>query len=145
MEKSERGLVGVSAVIGVILIVAIIVVIVATVYIYVGGTSTTDLGRSSTITMNIFDRNVNTQTVIWMVTQIEGESIEADEYQWSLLDTSDVNVSGATLAFADNPIDNYINAGDTFTVVASENGYFVFMLTDTATGQTIYKSSSVKY
>ena len=135
----------VSAVIGVILMVAITVAIAATVYVYVsgmiGGTATT----SSTIAMNVFDRDTSSYTVIWMVAQVEGETIANDEYGWTLLDTSGVNATGATLLFNDNNNDNYVNSGDTFAVNTTATGSYVLTISDSGTGSLLFKSASSKY
>ena len=142
---------GVSAVIGVILMVAITVAIAATVYVYVSGMIGGTATKTSTLSMNLFSQNDATQTRIWLVSGIEGEPVLDTSYAWSVIGDDGKNctvangyTANATCVFNEVTGPNYVNAGDTFTVVAVE-GYFVFMLTDTATGQTIYKSSSVKY
>ncbi|GAG57621.1 unnamed protein product, partial [marine sediment metagenome] len=58
---------------------------------------------------------------------------------------SGVADTGAAITFNEVTGAGYVNAGDTFTVVASKDGYFTFMLSDIATGDTIYKSASTKY
>ena len=140
---------GVSAVIGVILMVAITVAIAATVYVYVSGMIGGTATKVSTLSMNNFSQNDANHQRIWLVSGIEGEPVPDNSYTWSLLNASGANATGTDFTFNDNDHQaigpNYINAGDTFTVIASEDGYYVFMLTDTASGQTIYKSPSVKY
>ncbi|UCF11943.1 MAG: type IV pilin N-terminal domain-containing protein [Thermoplasmatales archaeon] len=135
----------VSAVIGVILMVAITVAIAATVYVYVsgmiGGTTTT----SSTVAMNVFDRDTSAYQVIWMVSQVEGETIGSTEYRWTLLDTNGQNVTGATLSFNDNNADTYVNSGDTFAVNTTSTGSYVFTLSDSGTGALLFKSATTKY
>jgi len=65
------------------------------------------------------------------------------------IDVDGIIATNATCQFNEVTGLGYVNSGDTFTVKSGDgndnDGYFVFMLTDTATGQTIYKSSSVKY
>ena len=135
----------VSAVIGVILMVAITVAIAATVYVYVSGMIGGTATKTSTLSMNTFSQNDATQTRIWLVSGIEGEPILDTAYSWSLLNASGANASGATCTFNEVSGSGYVNAGDTFTLVAPADGYYVFMLIDTSTGSTIYKSSSAKY
>ena len=139
----------VSAVIGVILMVAITVAIAATVYVYVSGMIGGTATKTSTLSMNTFSQDDAANTRIWLVSGIEGEPILDNSYAWSLLDSTGVNATGATCTFNEVTGLNYVNAGDTFAVNTTAgvggDGYYVFMLTDTATGQTIYKSSSVKY
>ncbi len=99
----------------------------------------------STLSMNTFSQNDATNTRIWLVSGIEGEAIADTSYSWSLLDATGANASGATCAFNEVTGSGYVNAGDTFTLVAPADGYYVFMLTYKSTGSTIYKSSSAKY
>jgi len=141
----------VSAVIGVILMVAITVAIAATVYVYVSGMIGGTATKTSTLSMNLFSQNDAAQTRIWLVSGIEGEPILNTSYAWSVLGSDGKNCTVANTYAADasctfNEVTGpgYVNAGDTFTVVAVD-GYFVFMLIDTATGQTLYKSPSAKY
>ncbi len=148
---------GVSAVIGVILMVAITVAIAATVYVYVSGMIGGTATKSSTLSMNNFSQNDAKQERIWLVSGIEGESILDTSYDAVLLNaqgkadsasnysTYQNSTNGGCIVFNEVTGLGYVNAGDTFTVVASGDGYFTFMLSDTATGQTIYKSPLVKY
>ena len=135
----------VSAVIGVILMVAITVAIAATVYVYVSGMIGGTATKSSTLSMNTFSQDDSANKRIWLVSGIEGEAVSITSYAWSLLDTNGQNSTGATCLFNEVTGSGYVNAGDTFALNTTTDGYYVFMLTDTATGQTIYKSSSVKY
>ena len=135
----------VSAVIGVILMVAITVAIAATVYVYVSGMIGGTATKTSTLSMNLFSQNDATDTRIWLVSGIEGEAILNTSYNAVLLNASGAADTGATITFNEVTGAGYVNAGDTFTVAASGDGYFTFMLSDTATGSTIYKSPSAKY
>ncbi len=135
----------VSAVIGVILMVAITVAIAATVYVYVSGMIGGTATKTSTLSMNLFSQNDATDTRIWLVSGIEGEAILNTSYNAVLLNASGAADIGAAFTFNEVTGPGYVNAGDTFTVVASGDGYFTFMLSDTATGSTIYKSPSAKY
>ena len=135
----------VSAVIGVILMVAITVAIAATVYVYVSGMIGGTATKSSTLSMNTFSQDDAAETRIWLVSGIEGEAVPDTSYAWSLLTDAGVNATNATCTFNEVTGAGYVNAGDTFTIVAPADGYYVFMLIDTSTGSTIYKSSSAKY
>ena len=94
--------------------------------------------------MILFSQNDATNTKIWLVSEIEGEAILNTSYNAVLLNASG-GVDGATFTFNEVTGPGYVNAGDTFTVVASADGYFTFMLSYIATGDTIYKSASTKY
>ena len=135
----------VSAVIGVILMVAITVAIAATVYVYVSGMIGGTAQKASTISMNIYSRNDATNNTIWLVSGIEGEAVEDGTYTTNLLSDNGTVDSGATIVKNEVTGAGYVNSGDTFSVTSSQDGYFVFMITDTASGQTIYKSTSTKY
>ncbi len=135
----------VSAVIGVILMVAITVAIAATVYVYVSGMIGGTAQKASTLSMNIYSRNDAADQTIWLVSGIEGEAVDINSYSAVLL-RANGTVANSTILFNEVTGTGYVNAGDTFTVTANDgDGYYVFMLTDTATGQTIYKSTSTKY
>ena len=134
----------VSAVIGVILMVAITVAIAATVYVYVSGMIGGTATKASTLSMNIYSRNDAGEQVIWLVSGIEGEAIlNTSTNKYLLNDTG----AAATFTYQFNDVnsDNYINAGDTFAITASGDGYYVFMISDTGTGATIFKSTTTKY
>jgi flagellin-like protein len=135
----------VSAVIGVILMVAITVAIAATVYVYVSGMIGGTATKASTLSMNIYQRNDASNQTIWLVSGIEGEAVADGSYEGRLLAANGTIDSGATITKQEVTGAGYVNAGDTFVVTASQDGYFVFMITDTASGQTIYKSTSTKY
>ena len=55
--------------------------------------------------------------------------------------------AAATITYTFNDVnsDTYVNAGDTFSITAPSDGYYVFMISDTSTGATIFKSTSTKY
>ena len=134
----------VSAVIGVILMVAITVAIAATVYVYVSGMIGGTATKTSTLSMNVYSRNDANEQVIWLVSGIEGEAILANSTNKYLIDSNGAS-AGFNYTFNDVNGDWYINAGDTFALTADNDGYYVFMVSDTGTGATIYKSTSTKY
>ena len=143
-RKFIEGEEAVSAVIGVILMVAITVAIAATVYVYVSGMIGGTATKASTLSMNIYSRNDAGQQVIWLVSGIEGEAILNTSTNKFLLG-SDGSAATFNYTFNDVNSDNYINAGDTFSITADADGYYVFMISDTGTGATIFKSTSTKY
>lgn len=65
----------------------------------------------------------------------------------TLLVTASCFIVGADANITFNEVtgEGYINPGDTFTVIAPEDGDFVFILFDKDSGVTLYKSSSVHY
>ena len=140
IEENEA----VSAVIGVILMVAITVAIAATVYVYVSGMIGGTATKASTLSMNIYSRNDAGQNVIWLVSGVEGEAVLNTSTNKYLLNSSGA-AAAITYTFNDVNTDGYVNAGDTFSITAPSDGYYVFMISDTGTGATIFKSTSTKY
>ena len=100
--------------------------------------------KTSTLSMNIYSRNDANEQVIWLVSGIEGEAILNSSTNKYLLNSSGAAAS-FTYVFNDINSDNYINAGDTFSITTTSDGYYVFMISDTGTGATIYKSTTTKY
>ena len=135
----------VSAVIGVILMVAITVAIAATVYVYVSGMIGGTAQKASTISMNQYDKDDPSDTIVWLVAGLEGEAVAIGSYSWSLLNDNGANVTTATLTLNDNDNNSYVNPGDTFSVDAGADGYYTFLLTDSSTGATVFKSTMTKY
>jgi len=99
----------------------------------------------TTLSMNIDKREPDSKRITWIVSQTEGTPIADNDYRWALLNINGIEDYDAALSFNDKNGDNYINSGDTFTVTASSDGYYVLMISDTSTGLTIYKSVSTKY
>ena len=135
----------VSAVIGVILMVAITVAIAATVYVYVSGMIGGTTQKTSTISMNQYDKDDPSDTIVWLISGLEGEPIAVGSFSWSLLDDTGANVSGATVTLNDNDNNSYANPGDTFSVDAGADDYYTFLLTDIGTDWTIFRSTMTKY
>jgi len=99
----------------------------------------------STLSMNIYSRDDAANQTIWLVSGIEGPAIEDGTYEVALLAANGSVDAGATFVKNEVTGAGYLNAGDTFTVTASADGYYVFMITDISSGGTIYKSTSTKY
>ena len=101
--------------------------------------------KVSTLSMGVYARDDSTNYTIWIVSGIEGEAVKDGTYARTLLFENGTIDSNADIDKQEVTGAGYVNAGDIFCVTASEDGYFVFMLTDNATGQTIYRSTSTKY
>ena len=106
----------------------------------IGGTAT----KTSTLSMNVYSRNDGSEQVIWLVSGIEGEAILNTSTNKYLLNATGASAT-FTYTFNDVNSDGYVNAGDTFAVTAPADGYYVFMMSDSGTGATIYKSTNTKY
>lgn len=134
----------VSAVIGVILMVSITVAISATIYVYISGMSGGIATKTSKLVMNLYSQDDASNTVIWLISGVEGEAIIDTSYSAVLLNFSG-QPDNATITF--NEVNNlgYLNEGDTFTIEASTDGYYTFLISETTSGATIYKSVLLKY
>ena len=100
---------------------------------------------TSTISMNIWSQDNSSNEVVWMVSGVEGPPVETKDVERILLNESGQPQPDAEITFNEVNVEGYINPGDTFTVVAPYDGYFVFMLTHKISGATIYKSSLTHY
>jgi flagellin-like protein len=135
----------VSAVIGVILMVAITVSIAATMHVFISSmTGGTTENKVLIIAMNVYARNAALNETIWLVSGVTGEAIPVGSYETSLV-YSNGTIASATIDHQDVTGIGHINSGDTFKVVAPKDGYYVFMITDTASRQIIYESIITKY
>ena len=101
--------------------------------------------ESSKISMNMFASDNSTNTIIWLVSDVEGNPVETKDVEMILLNESGEPQTDAEITFNEVTGEGYINPGDTFTVVAPSDGYYVFMLTHKISGATIYKSSLTHY
>lgn len=101
--------------------------------------------RNPTISMNIYSRNDDTNEIIWLVSGVEGGPIKINEIETNLLNESGEPQPDAKIIFNDVYNLGYINPGDTFTVIAPFDGYFVFTIINNLTDETMYKSTLVKY
>jgi len=100
---------------------------------------------TSTISMNKFSQDDFANTVIWLVSGVEGNPVETKDVEMILLNESGQPQPDAEITFNEVNVEGYINPGDTFTVVAPSDGYYVFMLTHKISGATIYKGSLTHY
>ncbi|EMR74500.1 PDK repeat-containing protein [Thermoplasmatales archaeon SCGC AB-540-F20] len=95
--------------------------------------------------INIFSSDDSANKVVWLVSAVEGEPLETYKVNTILLNESGEPQPDAEITFNEVTGAGYINPGDTFTVIAPYDGYFVFMLTHKPSGATIFKSSLTKY
>jgi len=148
--KSNRKFIGddykaVSAVIGVILMVAITVAVAGTIYYYISGLSDLPVKHTSSLSMNVYSRDDLNNETIWFVSGLSGAAIKDGSYETSLVNQNGTRDFGATIVKQETTGDGYVNTGDTFIVTASQDGYYIFILTDKSGGSAIFKSSLSKY
>lgn len=101
--------------------------------------------QPSKISMNKFSQNDSANEIIWLVAEVEGNPLRTKDVEMILLNESGEPQPDAEITFNEVNVEGYINPGDTFTVVAPSDGYYVFMLTHKISGATIYKSSLTHY
>jgi len=157
-RKFVDGEEAVSAVIGVILMVAITVAIAATVYVYVSGMIGGQSGKTTTVTMSVYDTVADENRIVWLVAGMEGDPVEWGDLVFSVLDSAGADKGlterGETdpgdnegIWYNNNDDDSHISEGDTVVVdvgTTDDDGYYVFIISDT-NGGTVYKSGEKKY
>jgi len=141
-KKNQKA---VSAVIGVILMVAITIAVATTVYFYITGVIGETSPKSSTLALTVYSRDDSLNETIWLVSGFSGEAISEDSYESILLFDNGTVDSGANITKQEVMGAGFVNSGDTFTVRASEDGVFVFLITDKHTGSTMFKSTPSRY
>lgn len=141
----KRNQKAVSAVIGVILMVAITIAVATTVYFYISGVIGETSPKSSTLALSVYSRDDSLNVTIWLVSGFSGETIPDDSYEAILLYNNGTADTGANITKQEVMGAGFVNSGDTFTVIASEDGNFVFLITDKHTGSTMFKSIPTRY
>jgi FlaG/FlaF family flagellin (archaellin) len=137
--------IAVSTVIGVILMVAITVAVAGTIYFYISGFSGEPVQKASSLSMNVYSRDDLNNVTIWLVSGLSGAAVKDDSYNTLLIFENGSKDAGATIIKQEVIQTGYANAGDTFTVTASQDGFFVFLVTDTVTEESLFKSALSKY
>jgi hypothetical protein len=100
---------------------------------------------SSSLSLYIYSRDDSSNKTIWLVSGLSGAAVKDDSYETLLLFENGSKDIGATIVKQEAIQPGYVNAGDTFTVTASQDGFFVFIITDTLTEEPLYKSTVSKY
>ncbi|MFW6120405.1 MAG: hypothetical protein ACOC80_05840, partial [Petrotogales bacterium] len=95
--------------------------------------------------LDILSKDDDANEIIWLVIDVEGDPVSINEVETMLLNESGYVQPDAEITFQDANADELINTGDTFTIIAPYDGYFIFMLTHKSTGATIFKSTSTHY
>jgi len=125
--------------------VSITVAIAAISYVYFTGIGVSTEEDLTTLAMNIYFKDDDANEIVWLVSGLEGACLEENDYDSSLLYEDGTKDSGAVVEFQDVTTPGYVNEGDTFLVKSSTDGYFVLLITDSTSGDTIYKSALTQY
>lgn len=125
--------------------VSITVAIAAISYVYFTGLGVSTEEDMTTLAMNIYYKDNDANEIVWLISGLEGAALEEKDYHSSLLYKNGTKDTGASIELQDVTTQGYVNEGDTFLVKASIDGYFVFLITDTTSGDTIYRSSLTQY
>jgi hypothetical protein len=102
---------------------------------------------STNITMQIF-RTVDAENkVFWTVSDVDGQSLKEADVDYALIDASSGSSYNtlAGIAFINNDKDKSITSGDSFVVQAAADGTYYLLITDKATGDTIYEGPDTEY
>jgi PKD repeat protein len=95
--------------------------------------------------MNIFSRDDSKNTIIWLVSGVEGQLVETDNIETFLENESGYPQQGANITFNEVTGYGYVNPGDTFTVVAPSDGDYRFILYHKTQGYDLFISSLTHY
>jgi len=101
--------------------------------------------KPTTYSFNIYSRDDENNTIIWLVSGVEGQTIESDNVETELVNESGQSQPNAIITFNEVTGAGYVNPGDTFTVVTLSDGWYVSLLFHKISGATLYKSSLVHY
>lgn len=98
------------------------------------------------ISMSILSQVYSENEITWKVTKTQGEKIS----MWYNVEFHLWGESGQTDRYLqiltnDNDHDNYISVGDTFDVMAQDDGSYYFVVTEESSGLILFKSSLIKY
>ncbi len=126
---------GVSPIIAIILMVAITVVLAATIYVWVSGMGRTGTGGES-LSAIYLTKSPGTN-ITFQVTGVSSSSIKWTDVTAQTVTTTGT-VANATKTISDADGDGYIDAGETFTITASDGPYYFQLIYG---GNVIWKSS----
>ena len=136
----------VSPVIGVILMVAITVVLAAVLYVWVSGFMVTT-GAPVRISVSVAGSNDTANQTTWIVDSAPSDKIDRAGLSFKLIaadgTATSPTTSAGTLAYGDGSTTGYLNTGDTFTISAGADGYYVLRVL--YKGDTLCTTGSTKY
>ena len=134
----------ISVVMGVILMIAISVAIASTTYVLISNISQASGSNPTVISMNLMINDDTKNCATWIVTNVEGPSLEDVKIDKFIMTDSGVHESNCTIDFQDMNTDGYVNVGDTYTVTASTDNYYAFLITDPL-GAIVYRGTLFHY
>jgi FlaG/FlaF family flagellin (archaellin) len=135
----------ISIVIALVLIAAVAVACATMTYVFVSGMIGGISQKSSLVSLDLHSQNDTANITVWVVTDIEGEPVKDGNYATSLLFENGSKDYGAKIIKQEIVGSGFLNVGDTFMVEASQDGRFVFTITDTLADKTIFKSILTQY
>lgn len=135
----------ISIVIAVVLVAAVAVACATMTYVFVSGMVGEISQKSSLLSLDLYSQNDSANITVWVVTDIEGEPVKDGNYDTSLLFETGSKDYGAKIIKQEIVGSDFVNVGDTFKVEASQDGRFVFMITDTLADKTMFMSVLTKY
>jgi len=95
--------------------------------------------------IDILSKDNTSNTIVWRVEGVEGRPVSINDVELLLLNQSGAIQNDAEIIFDDWPIMGEIDCSDRFTVTATKDGYFVFMIKHKTTDATIFKSPLNRY
>jgi len=131
----------VSPVIGVILMVAITVVLAAVLYVWVSGFMVTT-GAPVRISVSVAGSNDTANETTWIVDSAPSDKIDRAGLSFKLI-AADGTATDPDPSYGDGLTTGYLNTGDTFTITADANGYYILRVL--YKGDTLCTTGSTKY
>jgi len=95
--------------------------------------------------MNIYSKDDSKNTVIWLVSGVEGQPVESENIETFLENETGYPQQDANITFNQVIGYGYVNPGDTFTVVAPSHGDYKFILYHKTQGYDLFISSLTHY
>jgi hypothetical protein len=134
----------ISVVMGIILMIAITVAIASTTYILICNISQASGSNPTVISLNLMINDDTKNCATWIVTNVEGPTLENGKINKFLMTDSGLHESNCTVDFQDLNNDGYVNVGDTYIVTVSTDDYYVFLITDPL-GAIVYRGNLFHY
>ena len=134
----------ISVVMGVILMIAITVAIASTTYVLISNISQASGSNPTVLSMNLMINDDTKNCAKWIVTNVEGASLEDVKIDKFLMTGIGIHESNCTVDFNDMNNDGYVNVGDTYTITAGSDDYYAFLITDPL-GAIVYKGTLFHY
>lgn len=112
----------------------------------IGDTTTRDDEIKQLIDCEPYNVDEGDGTIVWIVSNVEDESIRWDDYSWELISEDNLEKDeDASLVFSDKNNDGNISVNDFFTVTTLKQGNYIFRIFHKTTNEYIFESPAIEY